>query len=225
MVLWPQSDQDDAFELTREEFSQLLSSLEIIMIKKYCLRNYLDSYKEIVNDFVVTLDEEKSQVQKTKKKLKMAQDQENDQEFVGKIKAFKDLDFINIRNPEYVVSLIAEDVFHSMNKKKVDGQPDPDLDAIKNIMTAGNLIQKKIQNMQIRIDLLEKTLSNQNTDESKQIDNIDQIDGTTHALQILNALVDRCHKHYMEKSKSSGFMLNYQDFMALNYLLVNHKVL
>jgi len=46
--------------MTREQFSQLLSLLEVIMIKKYCLRNYLDSYKEIVNDFVVTLDEDKS---------------------------------------------------------------------------------------------------------------------------------------------------------------------
>lgn len=160
MILWPQGEED-AQEMTREEFSQLLSLLEILMIKKYCLRNYLDSYKEIVNDFVVTLDAEKSQQNKAKKTLKLMQDHESDQEFVGKIKAYKDLEFVNIRNPEYVIGLIAEEMYQDLVKQKEDGKASPQLDGVKSIMAAGNLIQRKIQNMQIRLDLLEQTLGKQ----------------------------------------------------------------
>ena len=43
----------------------------------------------------------------------------------GKIKAYKDMDFINIRNPEYVIGLIAEEMYHTMIKQKVEGQPNP----------------------------------------------------------------------------------------------------
>lgn len=130
--------------MNKEEFSQLVSMLEILMVKKYCLRNYLDSYKEVVNDFTVTLDAEKSQANKPKKTLKIMMEQESDQEFVGKIKAYKDMDFINIRNPEYVIGLIAEEMYHTMIKQKVEGQPNPQLDGVKSIMAAGNLIQRKI---------------------------------------------------------------------------------
>jgi len=58
MQLWPE-DTGMLNSWTNEDFSKLMSILEILMIKKYCLRNYLDSFKEIVNDFVVTLDPEK----------------------------------------------------------------------------------------------------------------------------------------------------------------------
>ena len=113
--------------------------LEILMVKKYCLRNYLDSYKEVVNDFTVTLDAEKSQINKPKKALKIMMEQESDQEFVGKIKAYKDMDFINIRNPEYVIGLIAEEMYHTMIKQKEEGT-NPQLEGVKSIMAAGNLI-------------------------------------------------------------------------------------
>ena len=46
--------------VTLKEFSGIISTLEILMIKKYCLRNYLDSYKEVINDFVVNFDPEKT---------------------------------------------------------------------------------------------------------------------------------------------------------------------
>jgi hypothetical protein len=115
MILWPQGP-DGPQDLNKEEFSQLVSMLEILMIKKYCLRNYLDSYKEVVNDFTVTLDAEKSQQNKPKKTLKILMEQESDQEFVGKIKAYKDMDFINIRNPEYIIGLIAEEMYHNLIK-------------------------------------------------------------------------------------------------------------
>ena len=69
-----------------------------------------------------------------------------------------------------------------MVKQKVEGQSDKDLQGIKSIMTAGNLIQRKIQNMQIRIDLLENTINKQDGDDVKQIENVDQIEGTMHAL-------------------------------------------
>lgn len=92
------------------------------------------------------------------------------------------MEFINIRNPEYVIGLIAEEMYHTMNKQKVDGQPNPQLEGVKSIMAAGNLIQRKIQNMQIRLDLLEKTLSKQSGDDTKQIEKVEQVEGTVHAL-------------------------------------------
>lgn len=103
--------------LSGEDFSRLISALEILMMKKYCLRNYLDSYKEIINDFVVTQDLKKSEQELSSKMLKFMSNQESNQEFVGKIKSYKDLEFINIRNPEYVLSLLAEDVFHMLVKE------------------------------------------------------------------------------------------------------------
>ena len=60
MIIFNDNMDSDAKELSRDEFGQLISNLEILMIKKYCLRNYLDSYKEVINDFVVNLDPEKS---------------------------------------------------------------------------------------------------------------------------------------------------------------------
>lgn len=64
MILWPEGD-GMITDISKEEFAQLISFLEINMIKKYCLRNYLDSYKESINDFVVNFD-----AQKTKNKEK-----------------------------------------------------------------------------------------------------------------------------------------------------------
>lgn len=36
--------------------------------------------------------------------------------------------------------------------------------------------------MQVRLDLLEKTLSKQSGDDTKPIENIEQVEGTVHAL-------------------------------------------
>jgi hypothetical protein len=36
--------------------------------------------------------------------------------------------------------------------------------------------------MQIRLDLLEKTLSKQSGDDTKQIEKVEQVEGTVHAL-------------------------------------------
>lgn len=70
MLLWPEGT-GMVQEWSEEEFSRLMSIVEVIMIKKYCLRNYLDSYKEKVNDFIVTTDPEKmADENKAKKALK-----------------------------------------------------------------------------------------------------------------------------------------------------------
>lgn len=46
----------------------------------------------------------------------MAKDkvQQTDQEFIGKIKSFREIEFLNIKNPEYVLNLIAEDLFTTL---------------------------------------------------------------------------------------------------------------
>jgi len=93
-------------------FSKLISTLEILMIKKYCLRNYLDNYKEIINDFVVSFDSENIKNKKDDQKTaKIAKEDkgESEIEFIGKLKAFRDQEYINIKNPEYILALLAED--------------------------------------------------------------------------------------------------------------------
>jgi len=82
--------------------------------------------------------------------------------------------------------------------------------------------------MQVRINLLERTVNKYNNPEQEEAqinDNIDQIEGTTHALEILKSLIERSYEHYQQNGKQTGFMITYQDFLALNYLQVNHKVL
>lgn len=54
---------------------------------------------------------------------------------------------------------------------------------------------------------------------------IEQIQGTTHAIEILNQLVERAHAHYEQHDRSSGFLISYQDFLALSYVQVNQRVL
>lgn len=100
--------------ISAEKFSQLLSTLEIFMIKKYCLRNYLDSYKEVINDFVVSLEDEqklkmKGAPSRRETKIMKESESESEIEFIGKLKSFRDQEFINIKNPEYILSLLAED--------------------------------------------------------------------------------------------------------------------
>jgi len=76
MILWPEGD-GMITDISKEEFSQLISFLEINMIKKYCLRYYLDSYKETINDFVVNFDAAKTKdKEKAQKMLKMNKDKE-----------------------------------------------------------------------------------------------------------------------------------------------------
>ena len=42
-------------------------------------------------------------------KIVKESESESEIEFVGKLKAFRNQEFINIKNPEYILSLIAED--------------------------------------------------------------------------------------------------------------------
>jgi len=57
------------------------------------------------------------------------------------------------------------------------------------------------------------------------LENIDQIENTGHAVEILNSLIERSHSHFTQKSNKSGFLISYQDFLALSYIQVNQKVL
>lgn len=80
--------------------------------------------------------------------------------------------------------------------------------------------------MDIRLDLLEHaTKTNKSFAGIKQVENIDQIEGTQHALEILKLLIDRAGDHFREHSHHDGFMMSHQDFLALNYLKVEHQVL
>lgn len=119
--------------VTLKEFSGIISTLEILMIKKYCLRNYLDSYKEVINDFVVNFDPEKTKdPMKQRKTLKMTKKQLQDSEFIGKLKAFRDLEFINIKNPEYVLSIVAEEQYTNLMQRE---KPNPiDVEGLKSIL-------------------------------------------------------------------------------------------
>ena len=88
--------------------------------------------------------------------LKMSKDKDaqSDQEFIGKIRAFRELEFLNIKNPEYVLNLIAEDLFTTMIQNKDEGNSH-EIEALKGILAAAQQVQRKIQNMDIRLDLLE----------------------------------------------------------------------
>ena len=134
MNLIPEDQQNK--ELTKETFSHYISDIELLMIKKYCLRNYLDSYKEVINDFVVSYDSSKTRDKAKAEKSKKARDDAvTEQEFIGKIKAFRDLEYINIKNPEYVLSLLAEDMFTNIAKKTDDPN---DIEGMKNILNSAN---------------------------------------------------------------------------------------
>ena len=37
-------------------------------------------------------------------------------------------------------------------------------------------------------------------------------------MEILGLLVDRANEHFQKNSKNTGFLISYQDFLALNYL-------
>lgn len=58
------------------------------------------------------------------------------QDFVGKIKAFRDLEFINIKNPEHIVNLIAEQQFFELSKS--DTASEAMIDGMKSLLTAAN---------------------------------------------------------------------------------------
>ena len=42
-------------------------------------------------------------------KIMKESESESEIEFIGKLKSFRDQEFINIKNPEYILSLLAED--------------------------------------------------------------------------------------------------------------------
>lgn len=165
----PESQRNGA--ISDEKFSQLLSTLEIFMIKKYCLRNYLDSYKEVINEYVVSLEQEKGQRQKgarpeDKNKIAKESDMQSEIEFVGKLKSFREQEYINIKNPEYILSLLAEDSLMYMYRKDESAEEAVDpaqqkfekdqmVQVFRNILTAANQVSRKIQNMQTRLKLLE----------------------------------------------------------------------
>ncbi len=90
------------------------------MLKKYCLRNYLDNYKEVINDFVVTFDYDKIKQKKAGETVKVAKEDvgESEIEFIGKLKAFRDQEYINIKNPEYILALLAEDTIMNLIQKE-----------------------------------------------------------------------------------------------------------
>ena len=75
------------------------------MIKKYCLRNYLDNYKEVINDFTVNFDHLKkvdpNKTQKKPSKIVKESDTESEIEFISKLKAFRDHE-----SPKYILPYI-----------------------------------------------------------------------------------------------------------------------
>lgn len=108
------------------------------------------------------------------------------------------------------------------------------MQVFKNILTAANQVSRKIQNMQTRLKLLEAQVADQfqRANEESEAQNeepveqqIDQIEGTSHAIEILNQLIERAHAHYEQNDRKSGFLMSYQDFLCLSYMRVNQMVL
>lgn len=78
---------------------------------------------------------------------------ESEIEFIGKLKAFRDQEYINIKNPEYILALLAEDTIMNLIKKEENEEITEEMyqyerknmmEVLKNILIASDQTARKI---------------------------------------------------------------------------------